>query len=285
MELEGKLHQAAEKGDEAAVRQLLAAGARADQVNLHGSLPLHRASHYGHEGVVRLLLEAAPATASAVNSHGKTPLHCAADSLWSASGGVVRLLLSAAPATATLLTADKRAPIHWAAYHNHVEATQLLLEAAPELAFAPEGCGYTPLHMVLFNPDNVRALRELDTEVAETARCLLRAAPAVQTALGILLQYSQHSATLYADLMARLSLSEDQWHSIPAPCPGLARALPAVLQCSAAEAGWLVGRLADAQRARLRAAALSLARPQQQSSAVLPAELSGRILALCLLDP
>jgi hypothetical protein len=85
--------------------------------------------------------------------------------------------------------------------------------------------------------------------------------------------------------VARLPLSQEQWQSIPAPCPDLARALSAVLQRSAAEAGWLVGRLADEQRARLQAAALSLARAQAQSSVVLPAELNGRILALGLLDP
>ena len=117
------------------------------------------------------------------------------------------------------------------------------------------------------------------------ARCLVHAAPAVQPALGILLQHGQRSATLLADLAARLPLSQEQWDSIRAGCPDLARALPAVLQRSAAEAGWPVGRLAEGQRKRLRVAALSLMRAQQHSSAVLPAELSGRILALCLLEP
>ncbi|EFN52654.1 hypothetical protein CHLNCDRAFT_54290 [Chlorella variabilis] len=114
----------------------------------------------------------------------------------------------------------------------------------------------------------------------DTARCLLRAAPAVQPSLGILLQSGGESAYLYANLAACLPLSREQWHSIPAPSPDLARALPAVLERSAAEAGWLVGLLAEEQRARLRAAALSLAWAQQQSRTVLPAELSGRILAL-----
>ncbi|EFN53861.1 hypothetical protein CHLNCDRAFT_135972 [Chlorella variabilis] len=209
MELADELSLAAHAGDEAAVRQLLAAGARADQVDTKDRLPLHRASS-------SLALTPDPAVVS------------------------------------------------------------LLLEAAPELAFAPNAAGRTPLYRLMHHGTA--------EQVAETARCLLRAAPAVQTALGILLQYSQHSATLYADLMARLSLSEDQWHSIPAPCPGLARALPAVLQRSAAEAGWLVGRLAEGQHKRLRAAALSLARAQRDVRS-LPAELSGRILALCLLDP
>ncbi|EFN53978.1 hypothetical protein CHLNCDRAFT_135923 [Chlorella variabilis] len=110
------------------------------------------------------------------------------------------------------------------------------------------------------------------------------AASAVQPALDACVGAGPHSATLYADLAARLPLSQEQWSSIPAPCPDLARALPTVLQRSAAEAGWLVGRLAEGQRKRLRAAALSLARAQRGVPS-LPAELCGRILALCLLDP
>ena len=71
-----------------------------------------------------------------------------------------------------------------------------------------------------------------EEQVAETASCLLRAAAAVQQALRILQRYSHHSACLFADLMpaACLPLRQDQWLSIPAHCPDLARALPAVLQ-------------------------------------------------------
>ena len=281
MELADELSLAAHAGDEAAVRQLLAAGARADQVDTKDRLPLHRASSCGHERMVRLLLEAAPATASVTDKQGQTALHYAANFMRhspAAATAVVRLLLETAPATASVANSDGCTPLHVAALALTPDpaVVSLLLEAAPELAFAPNAAGRTPLYRLMHHGTA--------EQVAETARCLLRAAPAVQTALGILLQYSQHSATLYADLMARLSLSQEQWHSIPAPCPGLARALPAVLQRSAAEAGWLVGRLAEGQHKRLRAAALSLARAQRDVRS-LPAELSGRILALCLLDP
>ena len=146
-----------------------------------------------------------------------------------------------------------------------------------ELAFARDVVGDTPLHMVLQYGHNTAE------QMVETARCLVRAAPAVQPALGILLQHRQRSSTLYADLVACLPLSQEQWHSIPAPCPNLARALPAVVRRSAAEVGWLVGRLAEGQRKRLRAAALSLARVKRGVPS-LPAELSGRILAPCLPD-
>ena len=79
MALADGLMDAARFGDEAAVRQQLAAGARADQVDTKGRLPLHHASKKGHEGVVRLLLQAAPATALAVDSYSATPLHHAAE--------------------------------------------------------------------------------------------------------------------------------------------------------------------------------------------------------------
>ena len=314
MDLAIKLRHAARAGDEAAVRQLLAAGPLADQPDTAGLLPLNVASIFGHEGVVRLLLEAAPATASMADNQGQIALHNTASSLRSslvAAAAVVRLLLEAAPATAlavghggwtplhfaaergnievmklllpaapaaaAMLNKYKQAPVHRAAYWSNAAAVQLVLEAAPQLAFAPSALGDTPLPMV-FLYGRFRTAEQ----IIETARCLLRAAPAVQPALNTLFRFSHRSATLFADLVARLPLTQEQWHSIPAPCPDLARALPAVLQRSTAEARWLVGHLAEGQRGRLQAAALGLAQAQrrQQIGAALPAELSGRVLAL-----
>ncbi|EFN53983.1 hypothetical protein CHLNCDRAFT_135942 [Chlorella variabilis] len=223
MALADTLDQAARKGDEAAVRQLLAEGVRPDQATAYGWLPLHFASFNGHQRVARLLLEAAPDTALAVDDYGWTPLHHLG---YRGDIEVLKLLLLAAPAAATVLDAKKWAPIHHAAYRSNAASVQLLLEAAPEVAFALDDFGRTPLHLVL-----LYANHRMTEQVVETARCLLRAAPARSTA----------------------------------------------------EAGWLVGRLGKDQRKRLRAAALSLVRAQH-SSAVLPAELSGHILALCLLD-
>ena len=292
------------------MRQLLARGAWPDHTTTEGLNPLHIASSCGHAGLVRLLLEASPVTAATADSDGGTALHYAAQgSRNSPTAAVVRLLLeaapaaalapdavgftplhsaadagnievmkmllTAAPAAATMLNTNKEAAIHRATYRCNPAAVQLLLEAAPALAFAPDACDETPLHLALSG-------YWITTESRETARCLLGAAPAVQPALDILLQHSQRYATLFADLAARLPLSQDQWRSIPAPCPDLARALPAVLGRSTAEAGWLVGRLAEGQRKRLRAAALGLARAQRGVPS-LPAELRGRILALCLL--
>ncbi|EFN53844.1 hypothetical protein CHLNCDRAFT_135929 [Chlorella variabilis] len=193
------LFAAAEAGDEAEVRRLLAAGARADQAADQAVasevadsvrwLPLHVASSSGHEGVVKLLLEAAPATALVADSQGRTALHLAArswnvPSWWppAATVAVVRLLLSAAPAAAAMLDVNKQAPIHHAASRSNTAAVQLLLEAAPELAFAPHAFGETPLQLALGH-----GYQHTPEHYVETARCLVRAAPAVQPSLDILL--------------------------------------------------------------------------------------------------
>ena len=147
MELADELYQTAEEGDEAAVRQLLAAGARADQADAYGWLPLHVASSCSHEGVVRLLLEAAPDTALAMDKEGVSPLHFAADC---GDLEVMKLVLSA-PAAAAMLSADEEAAIHHTAYFSKEGAGQLLLEAAPELAFARNAYGRTSVHCALGN--------------------------------------------------------------------------------------------------------------------------------------
>ena len=64
------------------------------------------------------------------------------------------------------------------------------------------------------------------------------------------------------------------------PCRGLARALPAVLARSERDATLLLAHLTEAERERLRVAALSPARCQRVLPVVLPAPTVSRILAL-----
>ena len=77
-------------------------------------------------------------------------------------------------------------------------------------------------------------------------------------------------------------LLPSQWQRVPAPCPGLGAALPAVLARSEAEAGCLVGRLPVKERAWLRTAALCLGRAQRMEGVELERVLMGRMLALAL---
>ncbi|EFN52727.1 hypothetical protein CHLNCDRAFT_138267 [Chlorella variabilis] len=176
-----------------------------------------------------------------------------------------------------MLDCHDQAPIHFAASGNNAAAVRQLLETAPELAFAPDRYGAPPLELAL------RSHAGTSVEAVETAHCLVLAAPPVQPTLSTLNEYEPTWSDLYADLVARLPLTQEEWQLIPSPGPGLAHALPAVLQRSAVEAGWLVGRLVEEQRARLRSAALSLARAQQGQRPI-SADVSRRILAVCLLD-
>ncbi len=71
--LDQSLLTAAEKGDEEAVRRLLAAGADVNAKAQNGATPLHEAARRGHTGAVRLLVEAG-ADVHAKNGRGATGL-------------------------------------------------------------------------------------------------------------------------------------------------------------------------------------------------------------------
>ncbi len=83
------------------------------------------------------------------------------------------------------------------------------------------------------------------------------------------------SLPLFADFFITRSdhLTSEEWtaawSAVPAPCPGLLRALPAVLAQSTEQAGHLVQHLPPADVQRLRTAALGLARAQKQSGVFL----------------
>ena len=89
---------------------------------------------------------------------------------------------------------------------------------------------------------------------------------------------------LYVLLVARQPLTPAEWARVPAPCPGLGAALPAVLARSEAEAAALVAHLPAADRERLRTAVLGLARAQRRCRVHLPAELTGSPAAAALAD-
>ena len=88
-----------------------------------------------------------------------------------------------------------------------------------------------------------------------------------------------HTLPLFVDVAAGHPLTADEWQLVPSSCPGLATALPAVLERSPAEVALLVARLPEPQRRRLRTAALALHRAQVVAGAALPQPLVWRILA------
>jgi ankyrin repeat protein len=108
---ETPLHWAAYGGDEAQVRQLLAAGTDVDVRLAKGSTPLHLAAYRGHSGVVRLLL-AHGAAVNARTRDGVTPLdwaqhngHTETVALLKAQGAT-HGQMAARPAPAQTATAD-----------------------------------------------------------------------------------------------------------------------------------------------------------------------------------
>ena len=116
---------------------------------------------------------------------------------------VVRQLLQAAPATVSAVDMLGFTPLHTAAWDGHSAVVQLLLEAAPGTVTAVDTSGWTPLDHAL----------NRDAKGAAPVHCLVRAAPTVQPTLGILVKL-QGVATLYADLVSRLALTQQEWHSI-----------------------------------------------------------------------
>ncbi len=165
------LRAAAEHGENAAVRRLLAdAPAAALVPDARSRLPLHLACLNRHAAAAGMLVAAAPRTASALDGASHTPLFLAARA---GDTAIVAALLSAAPAAATV-RCNGSLPIHSAAAAGHTAVVQQLMEAAPGTASVANGDGSTPLQLAL-------GRRHIST-----ARCLLASGPAsaVLRALG-----------------------------------------------------------------------------------------------------
>lgn len=110
----------------------------------------------------------------------------------------------------------------------------------------------------------------------EAARCLLGVGPAA-AALDALQAGGLH---LLADFVAaRCPLSEELWDDMPIFCRGIGRALPVAFAHSADQARLVVSHLPPADAARLRTAALCLARLLHRLGTPLPADVCGCILA------
>lgn len=287
-----RLLLAAEFGSAGEVAACLAAGADISAADPEdGVTALHFAARGGHLQVMQMLLAAAGAEVDIRDRARWTPLiDCAFNAgfdtpaLRAYSGHTVciAVLLAAGASTSAFCNSGWRA-LHAAAASGVPAIVQQVLATAPHVALQPDGYGRTPL-MLALQRERFEFSHSTPEQFAEAARCLLAEGP-LQPA-GEVLAHLQHARLFFAlrvcatAVAARQPLTAAQWAMIPRSSPGLAAVLPAVLQRSAAEAGWLVGRLWVKNRRRLRAAALCLARPARSEGAYLPPPLAGRILAL-----
>lgn len=228
--------------------------------------PLHAAAAEGHAAVVELLLAAAPQTAVQAAKDGTNPLHAAA------TGGHVEAawqLVAAAPTTAKLAAVGASntgdTPLHEAAARGDSAVIQLLLDAAPEAAAATNASRLTPLGTALRNRQA--------TARGMAVHCLLPATPTA-VVLSELASAGAAGLCFYPDaIAARLPLSAAEWAMLPASCPGLGRALPAVLAHSPAQARQLVHHLPAADLHRLQTFALCLQHEQARWGVWLPTDV------------
>ena len=229
-------------GDAAAVRAALAAGADPNSEYNNLGTALHAAATRGHVECVRGLL-AAGVDAAALDSAGWTPLALAA-------------------------------------LNGHMEAALALVAAAPDTCLTRHlSTGYCPVEWALHNGHWA------------VARCLLEHGPqppaaAVLKVLGLCSHLANISdeaiAPLCVLLAARQPLTPADWQQLPAPCPGLGAALPAVLARSEAEAAQLVARLPPADKQRLRTAALCIGRVERSGGLHLPGDVLRPLLLAAL---
>ncbi len=145
-----------DKGDEAAVRALIAQGvsANARSANNEGTLLLHAVLR-GHAGVVNALIEGG-ADVNAPTFHGRlTPLHMAAAK---GDAALIRTLL-AARANPMLQSENGAYPLHDAIWKKNLEAVRALLPSYADINFSPKGGPHgSPLNMAL-SYGNVEVLR------------------------------------------------------------------------------------------------------------------------------
>ncbi|KAL4859381.1 Ankyrin repeat [Chlorella vulgaris] len=296
--MSGFLPSAAAMGHADMVRLLLAIHPNAASVPYpdgKGMLPLHYAAKNGHADICQLLLDAAPETVRTASVDGMLPVHWAA---YHGDTDICELLLVVAPGTVTAVDMRRRLPLHWAAGSGNTDACELLLDRALQTAVRLDSDGRTPLQHALhghgYEHDyDFPSFHDYDAEYAnwpgdpphlDAARCFVGAGPAA----GVLAALSAvpEALPLFADFFITRSphLTSEEWtaawSAVPAPCPGLLRALLAVLAHSTEQAGHLVQHLPPADVQRLRTAALCLARAQKQSGLFLPTASVWMILAL-----
>ena len=116
---------AAYHSDVAAVRALVAAGAKVNVANKYGVTPLLQASRAGDTPVMQALIDAGADVALA-HPDGETPLMAASRT---GRTDAVRLLLARGAKPNAADSYQQQAPLMWAAAEGHAEVVGMLLEA------------------------------------------------------------------------------------------------------------------------------------------------------------
>ncbi|XP_019642608.1 PREDICTED: uncharacterized protein LOC109483910 [Branchiostoma belcheri] len=173
-EKEQELREAARRGDEDKVKQLLAEGVNVNAANNGAWTALHKASENGHTGTVQALLTAGAAIDARSNSLWKwTALHSASEH---GHTGTVQALLTAG-ATVDAPDSGRRTALDHASKHGHTGTVQALLTAGATVD-TRNNENETPLHAAARrgHPECVRVLlragantviRNSDKETAE----------------------------------------------------------------------------------------------------------------------
>ena len=133
--------EAAERGDLAMVKSLLASKADVNYAQGDGMTALHWAADRGDAAMASLLIKSGAKLTATTNNGGYSPLHVASRA---GSGAVVKLLLDAG-ADAKTMTGTGATALHLAAASGSAEAVQQLLAHKADPNAVETSWGQTPL--------------------------------------------------------------------------------------------------------------------------------------------
>ena len=157
---------AAMRGDEAAVRALIAEGADVNAAQGDGMTALHWAASNRDPGLAGVLLTAGANVDAGTRIGHYTPLHVAAQA---GAGEVVEILLGAGAAPEAPITAGGGArPLHLAGASGDVRAVAALVAAGADVDATEESWGQTPL-MFAASKGRTAAVRTLLAAGADPA--------------------------------------------------------------------------------------------------------------------
>ncbi|KLP05965.1 Uncharacterized protein LW94_10017 [Fusarium fujikuroi] len=145
----GALHLAAERGDEAMMKVLLASASLKDYSNLkdgQGQTVLHRATWAGSISIVKCLVQNGVNIAARDND-GNHALHMAAQMGFEP---IVQLILDLDESLANTEGCNNLTPLHYAALNGHAEVVQMLLVRGAD-SQRRDTFGWMPLHYAAGN--------------------------------------------------------------------------------------------------------------------------------------